>query len=98
MRSISSRHHERLSSPESVRSIGSSRADKAAASSNRRGVSTRSDIYARPDLYAWSTRAPATTWPDSSLGCLGASARAACWRWRAARAGHLHTVGGPTDS
>ncbi len=52
MRSIPSRKHERLAGGELLRSIGRpSPAGQASASRNGTGVSTRSDIYSRPDLY-----------------------------------------------
>src|SRR5262249_42162140 len=52
MRSMPSRHHQRLSAVEWDRPIGApSPVCDANASSNRTGVSGRSDIYARPDLY-----------------------------------------------
>jgi ubiquinone/menaquinone biosynthesis C-methylase UbiE len=52
MRSMPSRNHERLSGGEWLRSVGGpSPAGEAGASSNGTGVSNRSDIYARPDLY-----------------------------------------------
>ena len=52
MRSMPSRTHERLSRGELRRSIGRpSTFDQASASSHSTHASTRSDIYARPDLY-----------------------------------------------
>src|SRR5262245_46943837 len=52
MRSIPSRSHGRFSSGEALGPLGRPcPVDQASASSNWTRVSTRSDIYARPDLY-----------------------------------------------
>jgi hypothetical protein len=52
---------------------------------NQLRTSTRTDIYARPDLYDMEYEGASNHDAASSLACSRASVRAACWSSRAGR-------------